>query len=112
MFSITWAVSILLSLGFQDLSAVAWIVPQPKKNIWMALAKTFRQDHLCLSAAAAADSLLSTCLVGIPYSPAELPKLLTELKNKINAGKVPHKILYLGGHTYQLKLAVDNPMLL
>lgn len=44
---------------------VAWIVPQPKANVWVTLAKAPQQDHMRLSMGSVTDPL-SSCLVGIP----------------------------------------------
>ncbi|XP_037982585.1 uncharacterized protein LOC119696815 [Motacilla alba alba] len=52
-----------------------WIVPQPKANVWKTLARALGQDHLCLTTASAADPL-STCLVGIPFKPGDVPPSL------------------------------------
>ncbi|XP_077641340.1 uncharacterized protein LOC144246713 [Lonchura striata] len=43
----------------------AWIVPQPKKNVWVTLAQALQQDHMCLSTASA-ENPMSTCLIGVP----------------------------------------------
>lgn len=51
-------------------SAAAWIVPQPKQNIWVTLAKTLQQENWCLPMGSL-DNLLSTCLVGIPLAANE-----------------------------------------
>lgn len=50
----------------------AWIVPQPKANMWVTLAQAIGQDYMCLSMANVKDPL-STCLVGIPLSPSDYP---------------------------------------
>ncbi|XP_036250215.1 uncharacterized protein LOC118693622 [Molothrus ater] len=52
--------------------ASPWIIPQPRANVWRTLANTLGQEHICLSMASAEDPM-STCLVGIPLSPDELP---------------------------------------
>ncbi|XP_066402870.1 uncharacterized protein [Molothrus aeneus] len=52
----------------------AWIVPQPKANVWRTLAEALGQDHICLDTGAAKDPM-SSCLVGIPLPPSELPPL-------------------------------------
>ncbi|OWK55984.1 hypothetical protein RLOC_00006244 [Lonchura striata] len=49
---------ILLMLNNQ---AAAWIVPQPRQNVWVTLAQTLQQENICLSTAAAKDPM-STCL--------------------------------------------------
>ncbi|XP_064289396.1 uncharacterized protein LOC135308416 [Passer domesticus] len=65
-----------------------WVVPQPKRNVWKTLASALGQDSICLTTASATDPL-STCLVGIPISPDELPDTLYPsleplFNNKIN----------------------------
>ncbi|TRZ10887.1 hypothetical protein HGM15179_016215 [Zosterops borbonicus] len=65
------------------ISSWAWIVPQPKVNVWKTLAKTLGQDHICLSSAAAGDPL-SSCLVGIPFAEKELPPALLRMKQSYN----------------------------
>ncbi|RMC16780.1 hypothetical protein DUI87_06374 [Hirundo rustica rustica] len=44
----------------------AWKMGQPPENVWVTLAKTLRQDNLCLSMGSV-SSPLSSCLVGIPF---------------------------------------------
>ncbi|RMB90788.1 hypothetical protein DUI87_32855 [Hirundo rustica rustica] len=44
----------------------AWKMGQPPENVWVTLAKTLRQDNLCLSMGSI-SSPLSLCLVGIPF---------------------------------------------
>ncbi|RMC03576.1 hypothetical protein DUI87_19751 [Hirundo rustica rustica] len=44
----------------------AWKIGQPPENVWETLAKTLRQDNLCLSMGSV-SSPLSSCLVGIPF---------------------------------------------
>ncbi|XP_064558142.1 uncharacterized protein LOC135442355 isoform X2 [Zonotrichia leucophrys gambelii] len=61
--------AILLTLS--SLTA-AWIVPQPRQNIWVTLAEALQQENICLSTAAAKDPM-STCLVGIPLQAGEFP---------------------------------------
>lgn len=74
MSCLMWAVATItiLMLGLE-----MWIIPQPRKNVWVALAETLRQD-ICLSAAAT-ENPLSSCLMGIPFSPTEFPKFLLEI---------------------------------
>ncbi|RMC04590.1 hypothetical protein DUI87_18837 [Hirundo rustica rustica] len=48
------------------LNIKAWKMGQPPENVWVTLAKTLRQDHLCLSMGSV-SSPLSSCLVGIPF---------------------------------------------
>ncbi|OWK60856.1 hypothetical protein RLOC_00000498 [Lonchura striata] len=68
---------ILLILATISPPQLAWIVPQPKANVWATLAKSLNKDHICLSISSASDPLLS-CLMGIPYQinkfPFTLPK--------------------------------------
>ncbi|KAF4796462.1 hypothetical protein TURU_083981 [Turdus rufiventris] len=54
-------------------SSDAWIIPQPRKNVWVTLAEALKQDHVCLSTAAA-ENPMSTCLVGVPFKPEEYPE--------------------------------------
>ncbi|TRZ05078.1 hypothetical protein HGM15179_022029, partial [Zosterops borbonicus] len=61
----------------------AWIVPQPKVNVWKTLAKTLGQDHICLSSTAAGDPL-SSCLVGIPFEEKDYPPALLRMKQSFN----------------------------
>ncbi|XP_066036410.1 uncharacterized protein [Chamaea fasciata] len=77
--SITQAV-LLTSLLW---SSLAWIVLQPKANVWKTLAKTLGQDHICLSSAAAGDPL-SSCLVGIPLKEEEFPPTLLQMRQRFN----------------------------
>ncbi|TRZ12055.1 hypothetical protein HGM15179_015049 [Zosterops borbonicus] len=73
------------------MSTQAWIVPQPKANVWKTLAKTLGQDHICLSSATAGDPL-SSCLVGIPFQEKELPPALLRMKSTFNRkpSRMPH----------------------
>ncbi|KAM7052460.1 uncharacterized protein M8220_003906 [Acridotheres tristis] len=64
-------------------SSVEWIVPQPRKNVWVTLAQAMQQDHLCLSTAATGNPL-STCLVGIPFQPDEYPKTIINMRDDFN----------------------------
>ncbi|RMB88845.1 hypothetical protein DUI87_34779 [Hirundo rustica rustica] len=48
------------------LNIKAWKMGQPPENVWVTLAKTLRQDNLCLSMGSV-SSPLSLCLVGIPF---------------------------------------------
>ncbi|RMC20351.1 hypothetical protein DUI87_01200 [Hirundo rustica rustica] len=45
--------------------AAAWIIPQPRQNVWVTLAQTLQQENICLSTAST-ENPMSTCLVGIP----------------------------------------------
>nr|XP_026650169.1 uncharacterized protein LOC113459444 [Zonotrichia albicollis] len=49
-----------------------WVIPQPKVNVWRALAQSLGQDSICLDTGAAEDPM-SSCLVEIPFSPGEFP---------------------------------------
>lgn len=62
------AIYILLWLQAAD----SWVVPQPKENVWVTLAKSLQQDNLCL-AMGNVDNLLSTCLVGVPLVADDWP---------------------------------------
>lgn len=46
-------------------SVDSWLVPQPKENVWVILAKFLQQDSLCMKTNAVEDPM-SMCLVGIP----------------------------------------------
>ncbi|XP_063268743.1 uncharacterized protein LOC134558620 [Prinia subflava] len=61
----------------------AWIVPQPRTNVWALLAKSLGQDHICLNEASASDPM-STCLVGIPFQKHELPERLLYYAHRIS----------------------------
>ncbi|XP_053798685.1 uncharacterized protein LOC128788017 [Vidua chalybeata] len=52
--------------------AGSWLVPQPKENVWVTLAKSIGQKQLCM-AMGSVDSPLSTCLVGVPLSENDFP---------------------------------------
>lgn len=54
------------------ISARPWIVKQPKENLWVTLAKSLKQDSLCLSMESATNPM-STCLVGITRQPHDYP---------------------------------------
>ncbi|RMC20448.1 hypothetical protein DUI87_01298 [Hirundo rustica rustica] len=41
--------------------AAAWIIPQPRQNVWVTLAQTLQQENICLSTAST-DNPMSTCL--------------------------------------------------
>ncbi|RMC00161.1 hypothetical protein DUI87_22762 [Hirundo rustica rustica] len=77
-----------LLLGILLLASLAapvsgWLVPQPKANVWVTLARAMGQDHICLPATSA-DNPLMTCLVGIPYGPKELPGKFMEITEQAN----------------------------
>ncbi|OWK52528.1 Pol polyprotein [Lonchura striata] len=65
---------ILLWLHVAD----GWVVPQPKENIWITLAKSLQQDNLCL-AMGNVDNPLSTCLVGVPLIADDWPVANSDL---------------------------------
>lgn len=88
---------LLVFIWFQHLtlyqpSLDTWIVPQPRKNVWVTLAHALQQDHLCLSTSAA-ENPLSTCLVGIPAKLEEYPTSLRTIQSKINSENSPNKWL-------------------
>ncbi|RMB96440.1 hypothetical protein DUI87_27115 [Hirundo rustica rustica] len=60
--TVMWMLLTLLML----LDIKAWKMGQPPENMWVTLAKTLRQDNLCLSMGSI-SSPLSSCLVGIPF---------------------------------------------
>lgn len=51
---------------------ISWIVPQPRANVWVTLAKALQQDHMCPCMGSVNDPL-SSCLVGIPLREDEPP---------------------------------------
>lgn len=51
-------------------AADPWLVPQPKESVWVPLAKTLRQDSLCMDTNTAKVPM-STWLVRIPWGPGE-----------------------------------------
>ncbi|XP_074389739.1 uncharacterized protein LOC141727276 [Zonotrichia albicollis] len=64
--------TVLMTCGFLLPPAEPWVIPQPKINVWRALAQSLGQDSICLDTGAAEDPM-SSCLVGIPFSPGEFP---------------------------------------
>ncbi|XP_053832825.1 uncharacterized protein LOC128806950 [Vidua macroura] len=52
--------------------AGSWIVPQPKENVWVTLAKSIGQEQLCMAMGGVGNPL-STCLVGVPLSENDFP---------------------------------------
>ncbi|RMC19741.1 hypothetical protein DUI87_03305 [Hirundo rustica rustica] len=63
--------------------AAAWIIPQPRQNVWVTLAQTLPQENICLSIAST-ENPMSTCLVGIPLQAGEFPAGLdTHRSNEI-----------------------------
>lgn len=71
------------------LHACGWITPQPNQNVWVTLAKTLKQDNLCLSMGNL-DNPLSTCLVGIPLVADDWPVYNSELLR--TTGKRPNPV--------------------
>lgn len=91
-------------------SMEAWLIPQPRRNVCMTLTHALRQDHLCLSTAAA-DDPLSTCLLGIPFKPSEFPPSLIGAQRKRNALATPYCVNYRGGSCYKFQCLVTNPLI-
>lgn len=59
----------------------AWRVGQPPKNVWFTLAKSLKQENLCLSMGSV-NSPLSSCLVGVLFkihAPSPPPSLCREM---------------------------------
>ncbi|XP_018860996.1 uncharacterized protein LOC109022418 [Parus major] len=77
----------VILLALSSLTA-AWIVPQPRQNIWVTLAQTLQQENICLFTAAAKNPM-STCLVGIPLQHDEFTHsfntLTPEAGNKLHS---------------------------
>ncbi|XP_077645903.1 uncharacterized protein LOC144247957 [Lonchura striata] len=82
----------------------AWIVPQPKKNVWVTLAQALQQDHMCLSTASA-ENPMSTCLIGVPSKEDEFPIGLVRLQKQVNENKIPKG-------AGQVEAQVRNPLIL
>ncbi|XP_063280555.1 uncharacterized protein LOC134565100 isoform X2 [Prinia subflava] len=72
-------IQVVILLMLNSLVA-AWIVPQPRQNVWVTLAQTLQQENICLSTAAAKNPM-STCLVGIPLQAGEFPASLDKYKS-------------------------------
>ncbi|XP_058276287.1 uncharacterized protein LOC120752461 [Hirundo rustica] len=86
--------------------AAAWIIPQPRQNIWVTLAQTFQQENIYLSTAST-DNPMSTCLVGIPLQAGEFPAGLdTHRSNKIPE---PNTFRPYKGHQQKSGMTV-NPL--
>ncbi|XP_053837584.1 uncharacterized protein LOC128809547 [Vidua macroura] len=81
---------ILLILATISPPQLAWIVPQPRANVWTTLVKSLNQDHICLSTSSASDPLLS-CLVGIPYQMNKFP--FTFPKPTSSSGRETHSFI-------------------
>lgn len=101
----------LLLLASLLVPTVGWIVPQPKVNVWTTLARSLGQDHICLSSTSS-TSPISTCLVGIPFTPEEFPKSILFHQAQANSMKAAFKLVQAGEFFRQVKLHVVNPLLL
>ncbi|OWK52329.1 Endogenous retrovirus group K member 8 Pol protein [Lonchura striata] len=75
-----------------------WIIQKPKQNIWVTLMKTINQDNFCMAMGGVED-LLSTCLVGVPFSPKDYPY----------AGKKPNPVDMWDEWTWILPHAAQEP---
>ncbi|XP_063249639.1 uncharacterized protein LOC134548676 [Prinia subflava] len=81
-------IQVVILLMLNSLAA-AWIIPQPRQNVWVTLAQTLQQENICLSTAAAKNPM-STCLVGIPLQAGEFPAGLDKYKsNEIPEAHTP-----------------------
>ncbi|XP_058716953.1 uncharacterized protein LOC131590705 [Poecile atricapillus] len=105
--SLTLNIALLVLLVAQ---AAAWIVPQPKQNVWVMLVKSLQRDELCLSTGAAGNPM-TTCLVGIPLKPEEYPESLMELVKEANKGRPAQRVVR-SLPSYKVKKPVQNPLLL
>lgn len=96
-------VQVVISFTLNSLAA-AGIVPQPRQNIWVTLAKTLQQENICLSTAAARDPM-STCLVGVPLQTGEYPvRFSTPMPNPgPNSYNVP-------SHCHRWAVMIQNPL--
>nr|XP_041570811.1 uncharacterized protein LOC116808529 [Taeniopygia guttata] len=109
----------LLIVWFQTMAIYpytvdAWIVPQPKKNVWVTLAQALKQDHMCLSTASA-ENPMSTCLVGVPSKGDEFPIGLVRPQKQVNENKIPEagtEFYRHRGAVEQVKIPVQNPLIL
>ncbi|XP_032932166.1 uncharacterized protein LOC117005046 [Catharus ustulatus] len=86
--------------------ACGWIAPQPNQNVWVTLAKTLKQDNLCLSMGNL-DNPLSTCLVGIPLVADDWPVYNSELLR--TTGKRPNPVDNWDEWTKMLPNAQEEP---
>ncbi|XP_064271853.1 uncharacterized protein LOC135297830 [Passer domesticus] len=106
---ITWQ---LLIQALDQSLVTAWIVPQPRKNVWVTLAHALNQDHLCLSTPAA-DNPMSTCLVGIPFQLTDFPSSLVNIQSQLNrnnpSGQWVEIFRYWGVVSY-VKTPITNPL--
>nr|XP_041567365.1 uncharacterized protein LOC121468201 [Taeniopygia guttata] len=109
----------LLIVWFQKMAIYpytvnAWIVPQPKKNVWVTLAQALKQNHMCLSTASA-ENPMSTCLVGVPSKGDEFPIGLVRPQKQVNENKIPEagaEFYRRRGAVEQVKIPVQNPLIL
>ncbi|KAF4796684.1 hypothetical protein TURU_082084 [Turdus rufiventris] len=61
----------------------AWIILQPRQNVWVTLAQTLQQENICLSLAAA-ENPMSIFLVGVPLKAGEYSASFeTQMPNKL-----------------------------
>ncbi|OWK60890.1 hypothetical protein RLOC_00000530 [Lonchura striata] len=91
-----------------------WIVPQPKKNVWVTLTQALQQDHMCLSTGSA-ENLMCTCLVGVTSKGDEFPIGLVRLQNQENENKTPEEWAEFYRHRgviEQVKAPVQNSLIL
>lgn len=98
---------LLLLLASLVMPTDEWIVPQPKANVWKTLARSLGQDHICLSSSSS-TSLMSTCLVRIPFSQEQFPNSISFHQAQANRLKVKTKYVQVGGISYKFKLLVEN----
>ncbi|XP_058716083.1 uncharacterized protein LOC131590192 [Poecile atricapillus] len=70
--TLEFLMSLIIWMLLKTSAVDAWLVAQPQENVWITLAKTLQQDHMCLSMGSATNPL-SSCLVGIPLKPHEYP---------------------------------------
>lgn len=91
----------------------AWIVPQPRKNVWVTLAQALKQEHLCL-ATAAAENPMSIFLIGVPSKGQDFPKFLVHLQKELNENNPPNiwaEFYRHRGIIEHVKIPVQNPLL-
>ncbi|XP_053859957.1 uncharacterized protein LOC128822292 [Vidua macroura] len=86
--------------------AFGWISPQPSHNVWVTLAKTLKQDNMCLSMGSI-DNPLSTCLVGILFVADDWPVYNSELL--CTTGKRPNMVDTWDEWTKMLPNAQEEP---
>ncbi|XP_058698353.1 uncharacterized protein LOC131580759 [Poecile atricapillus] len=100
----------ILSVMLAVAQTKGWIVPQPKQNVWMMLAKSLQREELCLSTGAAGNPM-TTCLVGIPLKPEEFPDSLTTLLHDANQGRPAQRVVR-SAPAYKIRRPAKNPLLL